>query len=309
MARGLEALLRRFDGTRPEFALLLVKTTLGSVVSGLADAYGMMPLLEDAPVKVATSPRVDPGGWMAAVQIREEPWVTVYVALGEVAGLDQELTRQVAADLSETFSTDAIALVITPDLLEDEETRIPETDSADREAPDPEEAGPEGAAQGEPRIRFELFSGGESVDLVQWRAEGPIETFRSELRERPGNAPVPLELVNDLVADRGILVPAACPRNRGDSAFLDLWDLDPERVEQADLFRLRGSSFFDEETLEMSVSSAPASDESPESSTLPLEESNRPLPSPQDAAPPPAVGLRGLLQRFLGLGCCFPGLG
>ncbi|MEM8998561.1 MAG: hypothetical protein AAGF23_27490, partial [Acidobacteriota bacterium] len=39
----------------------------------------------------------------------------------------------------------------------------------------------------------------------------------------------------------------------GQQAWLAIWDLEPSRIRRADLLRLRGSSFFEDETLAMDV--------------------------------------------------------
>ncbi|MEM1183198.1 MAG: hypothetical protein AAGM22_32950 [Acidobacteriota bacterium] len=233
MAIGLEDLLSRFDGEQPEVALMLVKAPLGSVVSGLADTYGTLPLVEGAPVRVASRQEtiVETSGWLAAVEQRDESWVCVYVALGEVVELERDLVRHVGADLSETLSTQAIAFSVFSPALRDDET---------------------GEAEGL-KAEFEAFQEGETTDRVIFTVDGPIEAFETEGRELPETETVSLDLAHRLFADRGIYVPACSPKSRGQQAWLALWDLEPSRIGRADLFRLRGSSFFEDETLTMDM--------------------------------------------------------
>ena len=267
MPTGLEDLLRRMDGDEPEVALLLVKAPLGAVVSGLADTYGTAPLIEDAPVRVATEKDVahETAGWIAAVQQQDEPWVCVYVALGEVVELERDLVLQVAADLADTLSTQAIAFTIE-------------------------------ASESDTAAEFQAFTEGELTEHVRWRPGGELEVFESDRRESPEDSNrVPLELAHRLFADRGIYVPACCPKSRGQQAWLALWSLDPGRISRADLFRLRGSSFFEDETLAMDVPDLEDEPESAEDEEAAEAETSSPEPEPA------AGGLRGFFQRF------FPG--
>lgn len=275
MPTGLEDLLRRMDGERLEVALLLVKAPLGAVVSGLADTYGTAPLIEDAPVRIASEDAVpqETTGWIAAVEQRDEPWVCVYVALGDLVELERDLVLQVAADLSDTLATQAIAFTL-------------------------EAAAESGESQ--PRAEFREFGDGEIREHVRWRVDSELEVFESDTRESPEDSNrVPLALASRLFADRGIYVPACCPKSRGPQAWLALWDLEPSRIGRADLFRLRGSSFFEDETLTMDVPEIEEEPEDPSASAATTADQGG--GSEQPPAAEPTGGLRGLLQRF------FPG--
>ncbi|MEO1087513.1 MAG: hypothetical protein AAFY88_25015, partial [Acidobacteriota bacterium] len=149
------------------------------------------------------------------------------------------------------------------------------------------------------RADFEAFQEGETTDRVVFRVDSAVEIFETEGREAPDSETVGLDLAHRLFADRGIYVPACSPKSRGQQAWLAVWDLEPSQIRRADLLRLRGSSFFEDETLAMDVpglDAAAAAAEAEEAALEPPEaETDEDVSEPQ--------GWRGFFHRiFAGRG-------
>lgn len=267
---GLRDFLKLWGNFSP-FAVLAVKAKASFVSAALADTYDIMDLVPDVGRHTARD-APDPDGWASIVQLRDDSWTYVLWAFGVVSPGAQGGLRLLAEDLSSTLNTEAVAAVARASVLWD--------------GLEPQDGGP--------FTVYHHLKDGDTIESAVFSKRGRILSFESaEESAEPPSGEDDLDILDRFWRGKGLYLPPCAPDIEGEHRVLSVAELDPARVEFAELVEANLTLPAEEDTLDMLLDdrrritlSRPASTE----------------PTGDEATPQEAVSLSplGRLGRWMG---------
>lgn len=225
---GLRDFLKLWGNFSP-FAVLAVKAKASFVSAALADTYDIQETVPDVGRQTARE-APDPDGWASIVQLRDDSWTYILWAFGIVSPGAQGGLRLLAEDLSSTLGTEAVATVVRASVLWDA-----------MEVPD-----------GGPFSVYHHLRDGETVEAAVVTQNGRMLTYEStEETADPPSGDDDLGILQGLWQARGLYLPPCAPDVEGERRNLAVAEIDPARVEFAELVEANLTLPAEEDTLDM----------------------------------------------------------
>jgi hypothetical protein len=256
---GLNDLIQMLDRRRRACVVLAVDAKPGMVSGAIADDFGPPTYIEDAGIRREQENEQDlkhfsAEPWACLIKLNDQPFTLVYYRLFQSGANLIHVLPLEAQEISEALGTRALLLSFD---------------------------GEEGA------IAYQLFSDGKLTEHAVGRADLPLEHFQSARSKNKADGDI-TRLLDRLLGELRIYIPACYPAGEGEQAWVASVDLDPPSFERVDLWTLP------------TLKSLPHEVDDDETVVLSADKLEMVLAAGATENKKSAGGLFGLISRFFG---------